>query len=96
MHTVDYRIGGDDMQFVEISLDPNEAVVAEAGAMMFMDDGIELQTIFGDGSEQNRGLLGSLLGAGTRVLTGESLFMTVFHNRSGQKRSVAFGGPYPG
>ncbi|MDP1579847.1 MAG: TIGR00266 family protein [Candidatus Didemnitutus sp.] len=96
MHVIDYRISGDDMQFVEIELDPNEAVVAEAGAMMFMDDGIELQTIFGDGSEQNRGVLGSLLGAGTRILTGESLFMTVFHNRSAQKRRVAFGGPYPG
>lgn len=96
MHTIDYTIHGDDMQFVEIELDPNEAVVAEAGAMMFMDEGIEMETIFGDGSQQNRGFLGSLLGAGTRVLTGESLFMTVFGNRSAQKRRVAFGAPHPG
>ncbi|MBI2511373.1 MAG: TIGR00266 family protein [Opitutae bacterium] len=96
MHVIDYRINGDDMQFVEIELDPNEAVIAEAGAMMFMDDGIEMETIFGDGSQQNRGFLGSLLGAGTRVLTGESLFMTAYGNRSMQKRRVAFGAPYPG
>lgn len=96
MHVIDYRISGDDMQFVEIELDPNEAVLAEAGSMMFMDDGIEMQTIFGDGSEQNRGFLGSLLGAGTRILTGESLFMTVYANRTPQKRRVAFGAPYPG
>jgi uncharacterized protein (AIM24 family) len=90
MHAVDYKISGDDMQFVEIELDPNEAVIAEAGAMMFMDDGIEMETIFGDGSEENRGLLGSLLGAGSRLLTGESLFMTVYGNRTMQKRRVAF------
>ena len=96
MHVIDYRISGDDMQFVEIELDPNEAVIAEAGAMMFMEDGIEMETIFGDGSQQNRGLLGSLLGAGTRLLTGESLFMTVYGNRTLQKRRVAFGAPYPG
>jgi len=96
MHVIDYRIQGDDMQFVEIELDPNEAVVAEAGGMMFMDDGIAMETIFGDGSQQNQGFLGSLLGAGTRLLTGESLFMTVFHNRGAGKRRVAFGAPYPG
>ncbi len=96
MHVIDYRIQGDDMQFVEIGLDPNEAVVAEAGAMMFMDDGIALETIFGDGSQTNKGFLGSLLGASSRILTGESLFMTVFHNQSAQKRTVAFGAPYPG
>ncbi len=96
MHVIDYRINGDDMQFIEIELDPNEAVVAEAGGMMFMDDGIAMETIFGDGSQQNQGLLGALLGAGTRLLTGESLFMTVFHNRSMTKRRVAFGAPYPG
>ena len=96
MHLIDYRINGDDMQFVEIELDPNEAVVAEAGGMMFMDDGIAMETIFGDGSQQNQGFLGALLGAGTRLLTGESLFMTVFHNRSMAKRRVAFGAPYPG
>ena len=96
MHVIDYRINGDDMQFVEIELDPNEAVVAEAGGMMFMDDGIAMETIFGDGSQQNQGFLGALLGAGTRLLTGESLFMTVFHNRTVAKRRVAFGAPYPG
>jgi len=96
MHEIDYRISGDDMQFVEVELDPNEAVIAEAGAMMFMDDGIEMETIFGDGTQRNRGFVGALLGMGSRVLTGESLFMTVFGNRSPQKRRVAFGAPYPG
>jgi uncharacterized protein (TIGR00266 family) len=97
MHEVDYRIHGDDLQFVEVELDPNEAAVAEAGGMMFMEDGIQMETIFGDGSSQQKsGFLGSLLGAGKRLLTGESLFMTVFLNRSGAKRKVAFAGPYPG
>ena len=84
------------MQFVEIELDPQEAVVAEAGGMMFMEEGIEMETIFGDGSQQNTGFLGSLMGAGKRLLTGESLFMTVFLNRSLAKKKVAFGAPYPG
>ena len=96
MHEIDYRIYGDDMQFVEIELDPMEAVVAEAGGMMFMEDAIQMETIFGDGSQQNSGLLGSLLGAGKRLLTGESLFMTVFQNRGMGKKKVAFGAPYPG
>jgi uncharacterized protein (TIGR00266 family) len=96
MHEIDYKIHGDDMQFVEIELDPNEAVVAEAGGMMFMDDGIAMETIFGDGSQQNRGFVASLLGAGKRLLTGESLFMTVFQNQGSGKRRVAFGAPYPG
>ncbi len=96
MHEIDYRIFGDDMQFVEVELDPNEAVVAEAGGMMFMDDGIEMETIFGDGSQQNTGFMGALMGAGKRLLTGESLFMTVFLNRSHQRRKLAFGAPYPG
>jgi uncharacterized protein (TIGR00266 family) len=96
MHEIDYRIFGDDMQYVEVELDPNEATVAEAGGMMYMDDGIEMETIFGDGSAQQRGFLGALMGAGKRLLTGESLFMTVFLNRSGHKRKVAFGAPYPG
>ena len=86
MHEIDYKIYGDDMQFVEVELDPMEAVVAEAGGMMFMEDGIQMETIFGDGSQQNSGFLGALLGAGKRLLTGESLFMTVFQNRSGQKK----------
>jgi uncharacterized protein (TIGR00266 family) len=96
MHEIDYKIYGDDMQFVEVELDPNEATVAEAGGMMYMDDGIEMETVFGDGSQQQTGIMGALMGAGKRLLTGESLFMTVFHNRSSQKRKVAFGAPYPG
>src|SRR6187399_3072891 len=96
MHEIDYKIYGDDMQFVEVELDPNEAVVAEAGGMMYMEDGIEMETIFGDGSQQSSGFLGSLMGAGKRLLTGESLFMTVFLNRGQGKKRVAFGAPYPG
>jgi uncharacterized protein (TIGR00266 family) len=96
MHEIDYKIFGDDMQFVEVELDPNEATVAEAGGMMYMDDGIEMETIFGDGSPQQGGLMGALMGAGKRLLTGESLFMTVFLNRSSQRKRVAFGAPYPG
>jgi len=96
MHEVDFEVFGDDLQFVEVELDPNEAAIAEAGAMMYMDDGIEMETIFGDGSQQSGGVLGMLLGAGKRVLTGESLFMTVFANQGAGKRRVAFGAPYPG
>ena len=96
MHEVDYKIHGDDMQFVEIELDPQEAIVAEAGGMMFMDDGIAMETIFGDGSARTGGFVGALLGAGKRLLTGESLFMTVFQNQGVGKRHVAFGAPYPG
>jgi uncharacterized protein (TIGR00266 family) len=96
MHEIDYKLFGDAMQFVEIELDPNEAAVAEAGGMMYMDDGIEMETIFGDGSQANSGFLGALMGAGKRLLTGESLFMTVFQNRGLGKKRVAFGAPYPG
>src|SRR6185503_14777478 len=96
MHEIDYKIIGEDLQFVEIELDPNEATVAEAGGMMYMDDGIEMETIFGDGSQQNSGFLGALMGAGKRLLTGESLFMTVFQNRGQGKKRAAFGAPYPG
>jgi len=96
MHEIDYRVLGSDLQYVEIELDPNEAVVAEAGGMMYMDDGIQLETIFGDGTQKQGGLMGALLGAGKRLLTGESLFMTVFMNGSSQRRRVAFGAPYPG
>ena len=96
MHEIDYKIFGDDMQYVEIELDPNEATVAEAGGMMYMDDGIEMETVFGDGSAQQSGFLGALVGDGKRLLTGESLFMTIFQNRSAQRRKVAFGAPYPG
>jgi uncharacterized protein (TIGR00266 family) len=96
MHEIDYKIHGDDMQFVEIELDPSEAVVAEAGGMMFMDEGIAMETVFGDGSQQNTGFMGALMGAGKRLLTGESLFMTVFQNQGSGKRRVAFGAPFPG
>jgi uncharacterized protein (TIGR00266 family) len=96
MHEIDYQIHGDAMQFVEIELDPLEAAVAEAGGMMYMQDGIEMETIFGDGSQQQSGFLGALMGAGKRLLTGESMFMTVFQNRGQAKKRVAFGAPYPG
>lgn len=96
MHEIDYQIFGDDMQFVEVELDPGEATVAEAGGMMYMEEGIEMETIFGDGSQQKSGFLGALMGAGKRLLTGESLFMTVFLNRANGKRKVSFGAPYPG
>jgi uncharacterized protein (TIGR00266 family) len=98
MDVVDYEIFGDDMQYVEIELDPGEAAVGEAGAMMMMQDGIDMDTIFGDGSTQfqQSGLLGKLMGAGKRLLTGESLFTTIFHNESNGKRRVAFAAPYPG
>jgi uncharacterized protein (TIGR00266 family) len=96
MHEVDFRIHGDDMQYVEVELDPGEAAVAEAGGMMYMQDGIAMETVFGDGSPQTGGFFGALVGAGKRLLTGESLFMTVFVNQASVKRTVAFGAPYPG
>jgi uncharacterized protein (TIGR00266 family) len=95
-HEIDYELHGDDMQCVEIELDPQESVVAEAGGMMMMEDGIEMETVFGDGREQKSGLFGKLVGAGKRLLTGESLFMTVFTNQSFDKRRVTFAAPYPG
>jgi uncharacterized protein (TIGR00266 family) len=96
-HEIDYKIHGDDMQFVEVELDPGETVVAEAGGLMMMEEGIHMETIFGDGSNSGGGLMGKLLSAGKRVITGESLFMTTFTNgdRSG-KRHVSFASPYPG
>ena len=94
MHEVDYEIQGEEMQFVEVELDPGEGAIAEAGAMMFMHSGIEMKTIFGDGGE--RGVMDKLLGAGKRLLTGESLFMTEFVNRGAGKQRVAFASPYPG
>jgi len=96
MHEVDYKIFGEDMQFVAIELDPGEAAVAEAGGMFYMDDGIGMETIFGDGSQQQRGFVDALLGAGKRLLIGESLFMTVFMNAGNGKKHVAFAAPYPG
>ncbi|MFY7708224.1 MAG: TIGR00266 family protein [Flavobacteriales bacterium] len=95
-HEIDYRIFGEEMQCVEIELDPQETVVAEAGAFMYMDNGIEMQTIFGDGSKQGSGFLDKLWGAGKRLLTGESLFMTAFTHTTQGKAKVAFASPYPG
>ncbi|RLD28118.1 MAG: TIGR00266 family protein [Bacteroidetes bacterium] len=95
-HEIDYKIHGEEMQFVEIALDLNEGVVAEAGSFMMMDDGIKMETIFGDGSEKDQGFLGKIFGAGKRLLTGESLFMTAFYNILSGKRKVSFASPYPG
>ncbi|MEO1031292.1 TIGR00266 family protein [Winogradskyella sp.] len=95
-HEIDYRIYGEEMQYVEIELDPQEAVIAESGSFMMMDDGIKMDTIFGDGSQKDKGFLGKILGAGKRILTGESLFMTAFYNDLSGKRNVSFASPYPG
>lgn len=96
-HEIDYRIYGDDMQFVEIELDPNETVFAEAGSLMMMEDGIRMETIFGDGGGSSGGWMDKLIGAGKRLITGESLFMTAFTNVGGPgKRHVSFAAPYPG
>jgi uncharacterized protein (TIGR00266 family) len=95
-HVVDYRIVGEEMQYVEVELDPQETAVAESGSFMLMEEGIEMQTIFGDGSGQNQGLLGKLFSAGKRLLTGESLFMTAFTNVGQGKKRVSFASPYPG
>lgn len=95
-HEIDYHIFGEEMQYVEIELDPQEIVVAEAGSFMMMEDGIRMQTIFGDGSGQQTGIFGKLLSAGKRMLTGESLFMTAYANESGRKAKVSFASPYPG
>jgi len=95
-HEIDYKILGEEMQCVEIELDFEETAIAESGAFMMMDDGIQMQTIFGDGRNQQQGLLGKLMSAGKRVLTGESLFMTTYTNVSGGKRKVYFASPYPG
>ena len=98
MDVVDYEIKGAEMQFVEVELDPGEAAVGEAGSMMFMDAGIEMDTVFGDGSQGSggSGLFGKLLGAGKRLVTGESLFTTVYTNQTRGKARVAFAAPYPG
>ena len=97
-HEIDYEIFGEEMQFVEITLDPREECVAEAGAFMFMEPGISMETIFGDGSKQAQGggFMGKLMSAGKRILTGESLFMTVFGNTANVRQKVAFAAPYPG
>lgn len=96
-HEIDYKIYGEEMQYVEVELDPNETAIAEPGAFMMMDDGIQMQTMFGDGSQQqDNSFLGKLFNAGKRVLVGESLFMTAFTNTGGGKRRVSFASPYPG
>ena len=96
-HEIDYKIYGEELQFVEIQLDPQETAVAESGAFMMMDNGIEMQTIFGDGSQQQTGgLLGKIFSAGKRLLVGESLFMTAFTNTSHDKKKVSFAAPYTG
>jgi uncharacterized protein (TIGR00266 family) len=96
-HEIDFKIHGEELQFVEIELDPGESAIAESGAMMMMDDGISMQTIFGDGSQQQTGgFLGKLMSAGKRVLTGESLFMTAFTNSVQGKKKVSFAAPYTG
>jgi uncharacterized protein (TIGR00266 family) len=98
MDVVDYYLHGDDMQFVEIELDPGEAAIGEAGSMMYMEDGIGMTTVFGDGSASSAGsgLFGKLLGAGKRLVTGESLFTTVYTNQGNAKRKVGFAAPYTG
>jgi uncharacterized protein (TIGR00266 family) len=95
-HEIDYHIRGEEMQCVEIELDPSETAVAEAGSFMMMEDGIQMETIFGDGTGQEKGFLGKLMSAGKRVLTGESLFMTAYTNASQGKKKVSFASPYPG
>ena len=95
-HEIDYRIFGEEMQYVEVELDPQETAIAEAGSFMMMDEGIQMETIFGDGSKQQSGFLGKLMSAGKRVLTGESLFMTAFTNQGVGKKRVSFASPYPG
>ena len=96
MDVVDYEIKGSEMQFVEVELDPGEAAIGEAGSMMFMEAGIAMDTIFGDGSANQGGFFGKLLGAGKRLVTGESLFTTVYTNNARVKQRVAFAAPYPG
>jgi len=95
-HKIDYKIYGDDIQLVEVELDPHETVIAEAGAMVYMEEGISYEAKMGDGSNANQGLLGKLLSAGTRILTGESLFITHFTHQGHGKSHVAFAAPYPG
>ncbi|MCV2349588.1 TIGR00266 family protein [Paucibacter sp. Y2R2-4] len=96
MDVVDYEIKGAEMQFVEVELDPGEAAIGEAGSMMFMDSDIQMDTVFGDGAPQQGGFFGKLMGAGKRLVTGESMFTTIYTNQGSGKRRVAFAAPYPG
>lgn len=95
-HDVDYKIIGHDMQMVEVELDPDETVIAEAGAMTYMEQGIDFETKMGDGADADQGMMGKLFSAGKRLITGESLFMTHFSNKGQGKQRVAFAAPYPG
>lgn len=95
-HEIDYKLYGDDMQLVEVELDPQETVIAEAGSLMMMEQDIEMETIFGDGTANDNGMMGKLFSAGKRLITGESLFMTTFTNMGHEKRHVSFASPYPG
>jgi uncharacterized protein (TIGR00266 family) len=95
-HEVDYQVGGDDLQYVVVELDPQETVVAEAGAMMYMEDGIEMETRFGDGSKPDKGFFGKLVEGAKRKMTGETLFLTHYTHQGQGKSHVAFGAPYPG
>ncbi len=95
-HEIDYELFGNDMQIVEVELDPGETVIAEAGAMNYMEDGITFEARMGDGSKANDGILGKLINVGKRVLTGESIFLTHFTNNGSGKKRVAFAAPYPG
>lgn len=96
MDVIDFEIRGAEMQFVELELDPGEAVIGEAGSLMFMDGGIQMHAVFGDGGGQSEGIFGKLLSAGRRLVTVESLFTTVYTNQGGSKQRVAFAAPYPG
>jgi len=95
-HEVDYELLGDDLQMVEVELDPGETVIAEAGAMNYFEEGIAFESRMGDGSAADQGMLGKLLSAGKRAMTGESLFLTHFTNQGQGKKRVAFAGPFPG
>jgi uncharacterized protein (TIGR00266 family) len=95
-HEIDYKIYGEEMQCVEIELDPDETAIAESGSFMMMDADIEMSTIFGDGTNQEKGFMGKIFSAGKRLITGESLFMTAFTNIGVAKQKVSFAAPYPG
>lgn len=95
-HQVDYEIKGDGIEIVEIELDPQETIIAEAGAMLYMDEGVNFETKMGDGSNPNQGFMSKLMSAGSRLITGESLFMTHFTHHGAGKARVAFAAPYPG
>lgn len=96
MDDIEYQIHGHDLQLVELVLDPQEAVIGEAGSMLYLEDGVVMETLFGDGSAQQGGFMQKLLGAGKRLITGESLFTTAYTNQAYEKRKIGFAAPYPG